>query len=305
MRGGLPPEVCPVLLPTPSIPNRNARRLATCARLLTVSLFAAGLAPVAAIAAPVVLEDGVGFVTVDPESQDGIGAWTVNGVQHVRQQWFWVQPVSPAHANPESSLDVIHSVTTASDATGDGLDDTLDVDFDGLANLVYRPRLHLELTSTPLGGANELVSQLVTEITFQATQVGLHLRVFQYTDVDLFGSYPDDDAVFTGGTAFVTDASGLGVYESSWDVLPDAVEAANYDTTLASLNDALPTVLSGSTSASGDVTLATMWEIDVPVGTSLTLRQTQTIRVVPEPGVATLVALGLAALAARRKENSR
>jgi len=254
-----------------------------------------------AIAAPILLEDGVSFVTVDPASQDGIGAWTVNGVQHVRQQWFWIQGVNPAVGNPEFSLDEIHSVSSASDASGDGHDDTLEVVFDGYASILFQPTLRIGLSATPIGGANEYVAEITTELTLNAPYASLTYRIFSYTDVDLFGSFADDDALFTGASAFVTDASGLGVWESSWDRAPDAVDVAIYDATLASLNDAAPTVLGGSTSASGDVTIAAMWEISLPVGGSFTLRQTQTIRVVPEPGVAVMLAIGLAGLAARRR----
>jgi hypothetical protein len=252
-----------------------------------------GAAP--ASAAPVLLEDGVGFVTVDPATQDGIGAWTVNGVQHVRQQWFWIQRDAS-----EASLDTIGSTAAASDATGDGIDDTVDVAFEDDTSL------RVAIASTPIGDpASGLLSALTTELTLRATQGALVLRLFQYIDVDLFGSYADDDAIFSGGTAFVTEASGLGAWESSWDRAPDAVEIAVYDATLASLNDGAQTVLSGATAASGDVTIAAMWEISLPIGETFTLRQTQTIRVVPEPGVATLVALGLAGLAVRRKETAR
>ena len=45
-------------------------------------------------AAPIHLEDGVAFLEVDPASQDGLTAWTVNGVQHVRTQWFWLGSVA-------------------------------------------------------------------------------------------------------------------------------------------------------------------------------------------------------------------
>lgn len=266
-------------------------------RLLVALLILPSFAPAASEAAPVLLEDGVAFVDVDPASQDGLTAWTVNGVQHVRTQWFWLAPVGA----PETSLDLVHSVATPSDAGGDGHDETLDIAFDGQSS-TYLADLRYALTgSAPSATDASAFSQLSIELTIQATQAPLHLRLFQYGDVDLLGSYDDDEALFAAGIATATDASGLASWESSWDLAPTAVDAAVYDATLASLNDGAPTALTGSASASGDVTLAAMWEFEIPAGGSFTLRQTQTIRVVPEPGVALLLALGLAGLAARRQ----
>jgi hypothetical protein len=271
------------------------RRIAPC--LLAVLALATSTAG----AAPIHLEDGVAFLDIDPESQDGLTAWTVNGVQHVRTQWFWLGGAG----QPETSLDSVHSVATPSDVGGDGHDDALDVAFDG-QSAVYLAQLRWSLTgSAPNVSDPSAFSELSIELTIQATQGPLHLRLFQYTDVDLFGSYADDEALFAGATATVTDATALGSWASSWDVAPTAFDAAVYDATLASLNDGAATVLGDAGSASGDVTIAAMWDFELPAGGVFTLRQTQTIRVVPEPGVALLLALGLAGLAARRQGVTR
>jgi hypothetical protein len=134
--------------------------------------------------------------------------------------------------------------------------------------------------------------------------------LFQYIDVDLFTSFADDEAVFTGSppnTATVTDASGLGLWESVWAPRPGSVEAALFDATLASLTDAAPTTLSGASSAAGDVTLAAAWSALLAPDASFLLSQDQRIDVspIPEPSVLVLLGAGLVGLAARGRRRSR
>ena len=136
----------------------------------------------------------------------------------------------------------------------------------------------------------------------------LDLALFQYTDADLFGSFADDLASFgasNGGT--VADGSALATWEAAWNAAPDSVEASLYGALLASLGDGAATALSGALAAGpGDVTLGVGWLRSIAAGESFTWSQTQDITVapVPEPGVALLVAGGLAALAAGRRASS-
>ena len=97
-----------------------ARALAAPAAAL--GLFAAALP---ASAAPILLEDGVAFLEVDPESSDGLTAWTLNGVPHVRTQSFWVRTSAASPEQPLGGAPLVSSVAT--DASGDGRDDTLAV----------------------------------------------------------------------------------------------------------------------------------------------------------------------------------
>lgn len=273
-------------------------------RALAAPAAALGLlaAALPASAAPILLENGVAFLEIDPESPDGLTGWTVNGVPHVRTQSFWIGTAG----GPEIPLsDLSLFLVQTDDADGDGVTD-------GLGLIYTRPDgppvgIGYKLTGSAIGASGPLVSELRIDVRIFESEDGETIRLVQYTDVDLFNSYADDEALLSGTplAAVVTDSSGLGRYESSWSLAPGAVEASVYDSLLASLLDGNPTTLTNALFASGDVTLGAAWDIEIPFFESLTFSQTQSIRIVPEPGTLLLLAAGLAGLVARRQEMTR
>jgi len=263
--------------------------------------------PVAAV--PVTLQDGSAVVDIDPDSQDGVSGWAVNGVAHLRTQWFWVRV---GDAGPEASIDALaETARLASDTDADGQADTL---FLALADPQQRFALELRWSLTgspfapPTAGA---ASDLALQLTLTNTSGGpLDITLFQYTDVDVFNTFVDDSAVWSGAggpnTATVSDSTGLAEWESVWTPRPTSVDASVYDAVLASLLDGGPTALSGALAAAGDVTVTAAWRAALAAGGALLVSQDQQIRVapIPEPTVLALLAGGLAALAAGRRHRS-
>lgn len=287
--------------------TRKSRRRgrARSARLVVAGLcasLASALGSAPAASSPILLEDRSALLQFDPASTTGVTSWTLDGVTHLRSQSLWFRV---GDAGPESPLaDLVRGEPLASDTNASGRADTLfQVFSDPRAR--FEVELRLSLLGAPFAGpAAGTSADLAAQIALVNRSEGpLELSLFQFTDVDLFGSFSDDVLELGGSgtpnTARITDASGLGLYESVWTPRPDAVEATLFDQSLASLEDDTPTALSGATQSTGDVTLTVAWQARLPAGGALLLSQDQSIRVasIPEPRLAWLLALaGLALL---------
>lgn len=268
-------------------------------------LLALALAAPAAQAMGVTLRDGGAVVDFDGESREGLTSWTVDGIRHMRQQGFWIRAGSDAAEVSFADLDLTSLVASDSDMDGD--DDRLTADYQDPAGR-FAVTLDVALTgllgSPSAGSESDIVLELFLTNTGAAP---LDVTLFQYTDVDLFGSFSDDSAVFSGmGAALdIDDSTGLARYAADFGPTPDAVEASLFDALLASLEDGGATTLSGALSASGDVTTAASWSRTLGVDTRFDLLQTQSIRVdpvsAPEPAGLLAIGLTLAAFGSRAR----
>ncbi len=259
-------------------------------------------------AVPFALADGNATVTVEPDLQEGVSAFNVAGISHVREQWYWLRVGA---AGGETSLDQLdRGPATLTDTNMSGSADRFAATFTD-PDQRFSAELTVTLAGGPFGGPSDgAQASLSTELLLTNTSGGdLDLTLFQYTDVDLFNTPGDDLAVFAGTPAdaiSVIDSTDLGRYDA--DFTPaDAVEAALFGPLLASLNDGSASALAGTVLANGDVTHAQGWRTVLADGGTFLMRQTQQITVfpVPEPSLPALVAAAAPLLWAGNRRRSR
>jgi hypothetical protein len=255
-------------------------------------------------AAAIRLENGnsvAQFRTENEPAFPGLYEWSVDGVDHIFQQWFYYRV---GDAGPEAPINrLTHVESVPFDLTGDGRNDFLRAKY-----------------ADPLGRFTAQVSYLLTGGTagsnqsglFEAIQIENHgqnplsMHFFQYADLDLNGTTSDDALVITGtppNTAHQTDPV-MRVSESVTTPPPSHYEANNLGlpgNLVTRLNDGSPTTLADvSGPIVGDAAWAFQWDLSIPAGQSQVINKVKNIRMgehIPEPGSVALVLTGLASSA--------
>jgi hypothetical protein len=265
-----------------------------------VGLFAFALACFIAAGAsgsPIVLLHDNSQITLDPQLQDGVYQWQVDGKNYLQQQWWWYR-IGPS--GPEASIDTLNMVgpPVKTDANGDGKVDTAVIDYSDSQN-----RMALEFTHSLRGGAaGSGVSDLGEQIVVHNTSgSSLSLHLYQYVHMTLSDGA---DSVEFGGTSLVMQTDGTGALYAEEVVTgrPQHHEAALLPVTLNNLNDSLATTLSDTNAAGpGDVTWAFQWDITIPANGTYIISKDKTLTV-PEPATLALMAGGLTvAMVLRRR----
>jgi len=273
---------------------------------------------------PVELSDGNSTAILDPMSQAGMSDWNVDGVDYLKQQWFWI-------ASPQTTQQLSLDQVSAPDPSETGF-------LNGSTN-EFRIRYGTSVTFwidvfyQLLGGApgsGEATLNETIAIT-NNTQGNLDFSFFQYSDFDL---NPNGDSVnITTGVdpntnEFVSMASqealngGPSMTESVSSVNPNTffAEANTFSLTRDKLNAPIlfpPLFLDfSSTSAQGDVTWAFQWlETLGPNTDPFVITKTKTITApitqppspnpIPEPSTILLFGTGLLMAGLARKSFRR
>ncbi|MCK4624105.1 MAG: PEP-CTERM sorting domain-containing protein [Phycisphaerae bacterium] len=250
----------------------------------------------ATLAADVVLTDRNATATFDLESSAGMKGWTVDGTDHLFQQWFWYRI---GNAGGESSIDTLGlDIGWPTDTDGDGQCEHLFVRYvDQAGN--FKIEIDFELMGGTNGSGTSDLAESISIINTSATTLDFHF--FQYCDFDLNGTLVDERVEITGGNTAIQENLGYTIAETVETPLANHYEVGVYNGTLASLSDALPTTLGDVAGplTNADLTWAFQWDFTLAPGGTFIISKDKLI--VPEPATLCLLGSGLLVLLRRRK----
>lgn len=260
--------------------------------LAVAAVIAAGLLAQTA-AASVTLTDQNSTAIFDLGSPAGLNSWAIDGVEQLKRQWFWYR-VGPT--GPEQSIDSLTlNASHTADANMDGSDDGLFVTYAGAG-------FQIDLTFLLVGGsAGSRTSDLFENIRITNTGgATLDLHFFQYVDFDLGGDGSGDSTTILGGGTACQAGGGLYLAETVVGPPASRYQVDFADTLLASLTDALPSLLSNNAGpVTGDTAWAFEWDKQLKSGEGMLISKDK--NVVPEPMTMALLGAGAVWLIVRRR----
>jgi hypothetical protein len=149
-------------------------------------------------------------------------------------------------------------------------------------------------------GSSDMAAQIsITNLT--GSPMDFHF--FQYADFDLAGG-GGDSAVFTNLNAVQQFGPGTHLLESVVTPVPNHREIAFFPVTLNKLNDGVATTLSdtpiGTVVGPGDLAWANQWDVVIAPGATFQISTDTNLNAVPEPGLGSLLTVGIGLLGGLR-----
>jgi hypothetical protein len=227
----------------------------------------------------VTLTDLNSTVDIDTGSQAGVYNWTVDGTDHLFQQWFWYRIGS---TGPESSIDTLGQTSISNTSR------ILDVTYAGSG-------LSVNVLYTLTGGsAGSNTSDLAETIRITNTSTeAITLSFFQYSDFDIGGDSGNDYVWYNDSNQIVDQADPNAVLsETVHTPAANRGELAFWPTTLANLTDGDADDLAagdldgfshgvlqttGDFVGPGDVTWAYQWTVTIAAGGSFIISKDKNI----------------------------
>jgi len=247
------------------------------------------------------LTDANSSAMIQPNSQNGMSSWVVDGVNQLNQQWFWyalgntapasINTIGPAAVTPSGA----NEITTAYGAAA----------------------FNLSVDYTLTGGApGSGVSDMGESIRINNTSAApLSFRFYEYSDFDLQGVPGPAIVSLTGPRGAFNDAyQTAGTLALTETVVTPSASFGEANTeggpgsTLARLNGGLPMHLNDNTLAAGNVTWAFEWDLTIAPGSTALISKDKYLQttVTPEPAVWGLLPLGglMVSLIQRRRQKA-
>ncbi len=217
------------------------------------------------------LVDENSVVTIEVDLQEGVNSWSVDSVNHIFEQWFWIRNGT---SGPEVSIDTFTRGTTmTTDGDGDGDIDTLNVKYSDEKCLTVE--ITWTLKGGPAGsGASTISESIVIESTTPGPICPKDTHFFQYSDFDIAGEFSDDvtsilsSAPGVFDTAKQTNGLALGgattISETVAFTIPDHHEVDIFPIIKSKLADGGSTTLADSTGpVEGDGSWAFQWDFSL------------------------------------------
>ncbi|HUT60095.1 MAG TPA: PEP-CTERM sorting domain-containing protein [Phycisphaerae bacterium] len=249
--------------------------------------------------APLTIWDLNSSVTVDPNTDDGMYGWLVDGTGHLTKQWFWYR-IGPD--GPETPINELGDLEVKfTDVNQDPNVETVALRY---YNDDVEVQMKFTLTGSTAGSGRADINESVS--IKNLTDANMDFHFFQYCDFDLNGTSDDANVAVTGGnTARQNDEGLVWASETVTTPQPDHHEVDFFADTLSSLNDGNTTTLSDAAGpiGPGNLTWAFQWDFTIGAGDSVPIGKDKMI--VPEPAVGGLLGAGAALLVVRRRRRAR
>jgi hypothetical protein len=300
------------LQPKPLNKPDGMRRLATAASAAVLGLAAMVMGASSAKADVVSLTATPGAaatMNTGNTGTQGVNSLTVNGVQNVKDQWFYFRVgTGPGAFAPISSLTQM-SINKPISQGGTEPNNQVLVTYSGSYAPPAGGTVPFTISALYSLGASTNGASLAQTVTVNDTSstAALPISIIEYNDYDLNGSAANDSVAITGGNTATQTKSGSTVIAAEINSTPPPTEfqAALSPTLQTAITSPTFTTLNGtSTTGPGDASFGFEWDTTVAAAGSYIISKTSTLSNVPEPASGMLVLGGMSLFGLRRRRTA-